>query len=59
MVTITDAKVTPDLREATLYYTVYGGDEGAQEQRRGAGVAPRACSARRSGSRPGCATRRR
>ena len=24
MVTITDAKVTPDLREATLYYTVYG-----------------------------------
>ena len=27
MVTITDAKVTPDLREATLYYTVYGGDQ--------------------------------
>jgi ribosome-binding factor A len=26
MVTITDAKVTPDLREATLYYTVYGDD---------------------------------
>ena len=26
MVTITDAKVTPDLREATLYYTVYGGE---------------------------------
>jgi ribosome-binding factor A len=26
MVTITDAKVTPDLREATLYYTVYGTD---------------------------------
>jgi ribosome-binding factor A len=26
MVTITDAKLTPDLREATLYYTVYGGD---------------------------------
>jgi ribosome-binding factor A len=24
MVTITDAKVTPDLREATLFYTVYG-----------------------------------
>ena len=24
MVTITDAKLTPDLREATLYYTVYG-----------------------------------
>ena len=29
MVTITDAKVTPDLREATLYYTVYG-DERAR-----------------------------
>jgi len=27
MVTITDAKLTPDLREATLYYTVYGGDQ--------------------------------
>ncbi len=24
MVTITDAKLTPDLREATLYYTVFG-----------------------------------
>jgi len=24
MVTITDAKLTPDLREATLYWTVYG-----------------------------------
>jgi ribosome-binding factor A len=27
MVTITDARVTPDLREATLFYTVYGSDE--------------------------------
>ncbi len=31
MVTITDAKVTPDLREATLYYTVYGDDTARQE----------------------------
>ena len=30
MVTITDVKVTPDLREATLYYTVYGTDEDRQ-----------------------------
>ena len=30
MVTITDAKLTPDLREATLYYTVYGTDEERQ-----------------------------
>lgn len=26
MVTLTDAKLTPDLREATIYYTVYGDD---------------------------------
>ncbi len=32
MVTITDAKVTPDLREATLYYTVYGSDEERQSR---------------------------
>jgi ribosome-binding factor A len=31
MVTITDAKVTPDLREATLYYTVFGDDVVRQE----------------------------
>ncbi len=31
MVTITDAKVTPDLREATVYYTVYGDDVSRQE----------------------------
>lgn len=27
MVTITDARLTPDLREATLYYTVYGDEQ--------------------------------
>ena len=31
MVTITDAKVTPDLREATLYYTVLGDDRARSE----------------------------
>ena len=31
MVTITDAKLTPDLREATLYYTVYGDAQAQQE----------------------------
>ena len=31
MVTITDAKVTPDLREATLYYTVYGDEQARAE----------------------------
>jgi ribosome-binding factor A len=31
MVTITDAKVTPDLREATLFYTVFGDAQARQE----------------------------
>src|SRR5918997_3057456 len=31
MVTITDARVTPDLRDATLYYTVYGDDAARAE----------------------------
>lgn len=31
MVTITDARVTPDLREATLFYTVYGDDHARTE----------------------------
>ena len=31
MVTITDAKLTPDLREATLYYTVLGDDRDRSE----------------------------
>jgi ribosome-binding factor A len=31
MVTITDAKLTPDLRDATLYYTVYGDDSARAE----------------------------
>ena len=30
MVTITDARLTPDLRDATLYYTVYGSDDDRQ-----------------------------
>ncbi len=31
MITITDARLTPDLREATLYYTVLGDDIARQE----------------------------
>ena len=31
MVTITDARVTPDLREATVFYTVYGDEVARQE----------------------------
>lgn len=33
MVTITDARVTPDLREATVYYTVYGDEAAVSESR--------------------------
>ena len=31
MVTITDARVTPDLREATVFYTVYGDEVARME----------------------------
>ncbi len=31
MVTITDARLTPDLREATVFYTVYGDDRARSE----------------------------
>ena len=34
MVTITDARVTPDLREATIFYTVYGDDVARQDSAR-------------------------
>ena len=34
MVTITDARVTPDLREATVFYTVYGDDVARQDSAR-------------------------
>ena len=34
MVTITDARVTPDLREATVFYTVYGDDIARQDSAR-------------------------
>lgn len=34
MVTITDARVTPDLTEATVFYTVYGDDTAREESAR-------------------------
>lgn len=34
MVTITDARVTPDLMEATVFYTVYGDDEAREASAR-------------------------
>jgi ribosome-binding factor A len=34
MVTVTEARVTPDLTEATVFYTVYGDDEARQDSAR-------------------------
>ena len=36
MVTITDARMTPDLHEATVFWTVWGDDTRARGQRGGA-----------------------
>ena len=58
-VTITDTRVTGDLREATVFYTVYGDDEERARLRRRRWRAPRACCAPRSAGRPGCASPRR
>ena len=33
-VTVTEARVTGDLREATVFYTVYGSEDGAGRARR-------------------------
>ncbi len=33
MITVTAATVTPDLRDATVYYTVYGADEDVESTR--------------------------
>lgn len=51
-VTITDTRVTGDLREATVFYTVYGDDEERQAVA-AAWRAPRASCAPRSAARPG------
>ena len=57
MVTITDARITGDLRDATVYYTVLGDPtEQAATARRWR--APRACCAPGSGTRWACGTRR-
>ncbi|MGY1609058.1 ribosome-binding factor A, partial [Geodermatophilus sp. SYSU D00700] len=37
MVTVTDARVTSDLREATVFYTVYGDATQAADSARGGG----------------------
>ena len=40
MVTITDARVTSDLREATVFYTVYGDAQQVEDSARALGRAP-------------------
>lgn len=57
-VTITDTRVTGDLREATVFYTVFG-DETEREATAAALESAKGCSAPRSASRPGCASPRR
>ena len=58
-VTVTDARLTGDLREATVFYTVYGDDPSSRPTRPRRWRAPPACCAPRSAGRPGCGTRRR
>ncbi len=57
-VTITDSRVTGDLHEATVYYTVYGTRRGEDRHGRGARERPRACCAARSAGRPASASPR-
>ncbi len=61
-VTITDAKVTADLHDATVYYTVRGADLNTEPDHEAAAAGsrrPRACSARRSAPAPVCGSPRR
>ena len=59
MVTVTDAKVTGDLREATVFYTVYGDETADRRLRARRWPAPPACSAPPSASRPASSSCRR
>ena len=59
MVTITDVRVTGDLHDATVFYTVLGDDERARRPRRRRSSRPRACCAARSAGRPACGSPRR
>ena len=57
-ITITDARVTNDLQQATVFYTVLG-DETEKTDTAAALESARGCCAPRSGARPACGTRRR
>ena len=57
MITITDARITPDLREATVFYTVLGDAAAQKEARPRPWRAPAGCCAARSAGRWACATR--
>ena len=52
-VTITDARITGDLRDATVFYTVFGGEEERARVARPPWSRPRASCAARSAGRPG------
>ena len=53
MVTITDARVTGDLREATVFYTVYGDETADRRLRARRWPAPPACCASTVGKQTG------
>ena len=40
-VTVTDVRVTGDLQQATVFYTVYGSDEEREETAKAAALRPR------------------
>ena len=58
MITITDTRITHDLREATIFYTVLG-DVAEQQATAAALESGRDCCAASSEGHSGCATRRR
>ena len=59
MVTVTDAKVTGDLREATVFYTVYGDETQIADSAKALASATGVLRVRRSASRPASSSCRR
>ena len=59
MVTITDVRLTGDLHDATIFYTVLGDAEQRVRPRGRRSSRPRGSCAARSGGAPGCGSRRR
>ncbi len=56
-ITVTDVRVTPDIREASVFYTVYGDEEARAVHGRGAGVRQGRAAHRGRHARPGSSSR--